>query len=60
MIVFSADEVDTLSVRLDCCGGWSLSFESMGLRKIMLRMWMDLGVEYNSEHNGFDEMLRGE
>ena len=33
MRVFSADVVDTLSFRLDCCGGWPLSFESIGLHK---------------------------
>lgn len=33
MRVFSADEVDTISLRLDCCGGSSLSFESIGLNK---------------------------
>lgn len=31
--MFSADEVDTLSVRLDCRGGWPLSFEYIGLNK---------------------------
>lgn len=33
MRVISADEVDTPSLRLDCCGGWPLSFESISLIK---------------------------
>lgn len=34
MRVFSADGVDTISLRLDCVGGWPLSFESIGLNKV--------------------------
>lgn len=33
MRVFSVDETDSISLILDCCGGWSLSFESIGLNK---------------------------
>lgn len=42
MRVFSAD-VDTLSLRLDCCGGWPLSFESLGLNKKNYVGKMDCG-----------------
>lgn len=42
MRVFSTDEFDTISLRLDCCGGWPLSFDLNKKNYVGMVDWVEV------------------